>query len=442
MQDPHSLGHYHEARLTVAHPPLDLAVSLVLALAPTRYVLYEMRDCIRIALGAAWNLDIDQAGTVRCGGRRVEPRQTLADTLTAAVADVPVPEWRAYGRASFELAYLAQGLALPKAPGPLLRLSIPTSEIVIHDRDVLLRSLDERDLARLVDDVSHLDRRAELVPPSRPLQPGNLDHGHESFMAGVADAVSEMRARAYDKVILSRDVPIPSEVDLPLSYHAGRLRNTPARSFLLRDDDLEAYGFSPETLLELDGGRISTQPLAGTRALSGRPEEDTRLREDLLYDAKEIAEHAVSVRLAMQEMEPLCAPDTMGVSEFMAIKQRGSVQHLGSLVRGRLAGGLGPWHAFLRLFPAVTASGIPKIAALDSIRRHETSVRGLYSGCVFMTDGSGAMDAALVLRSVYRTGSRCWLQAGAGVVPLSSPEREFEETSEKLASVARHLRRR
>jgi anthranilate/para-aminobenzoate synthase component I len=123
----------------------------------------------------------------------------------------------------------------------------------------------------------------------------------------------------------------------------------------------------------------------------------------------------------------------------MAIRERGSVQHLASQVSGQLAPGRAEWDAFGAVFPAVTASGVPKIPAYESIRTYEPQARGLYAGSVMTVDQDGSMDAALVLRSVYRREGRTWLRAGAGIVSQSVPEREFEETCEKLDSVARFL---
>jgi anthranilate synthase component 1/salicylate synthetase len=135
----------------------------------------------------------------------------------------------------------------------------------------------------------------------------------------------------------------------------------------------------------------------------------------------------------------VCEPESITVEEFMAVRERGSVQHLASRVAGQLAEGRDAWDAFAATFPSVTASGVPKAAAYAGIRAHERRARGLYSGAVLTVDQNGAMDAALVLRAVYRQNGRTWLQAGAGIVDQSRPVREFEETCEKLDSVARFL---
>ena len=122
----------------------------------------------------------------------------------------------------------------------------------------------------------------------------------------------------------------------------------------------------------------------------------------------------------------------------MVIKQRGSVQHLGSRVTGRLSSSLDAWSAFNIVFPSITAAGIPKDVAVRAISRIESRPRELYSGSVFLLDGDGKdfFEATLCLRTVFQDTDKQWIQAGAGVISQSNPERELTETAEKLASIA------
>jgi anthranilate synthase component 1/salicylate synthetase len=259
------------------------------------------------------------------------------------------------------------------------------------------------------------------------------------YRDAVATALDELRGPGpLTKVILSRRVAVPVPLDLVATYVAGRRANTPARSFLLNLGGIGAAGFSPETVAEVTGDRqVVSRPLAGTRARTGAPDEDARLRADLLSDPKEVHEHAISVKLALEDLALVC--DDTCTTEYMTVAERGTVQHLASTVVGRLRPDRTPWQAFAALFPAVTATGIPKTPAYEVIRALEGRPRGLYAGAVLTYDVSGALDAALVLRSVFRQGDRCWLQAGAGIVRESQPAREHEETCEKLRSVAGYL---
>ncbi|WFG46196.1 salicylate synthase [Pseudonocardia alni] len=403
------------------------------------YVLYERGDDVFLAAGTAAELVLDPDGlTVSSpAGTRHEPLGTdpLAQ-VAAALAAVGGTGWQAFGWASFELAHLLHGGELPAGTGTLLHLLLPRHRAHLHAGGADVDTAD--------DAVARSWRDAILgAGPGAPRggPPVTVDESAraEAYRGSVAAAVAEIAEDRFRKVILSRTVPVTEPVDLPATYRYGRAHNTPARSFLLRLGGLEAAGFSPETVVEVAAdGTFSTQPLAGTRARSGEPGRDAELSDELRRDPKEIYEHAVSVQVAQDEVSQVSDPDAVVVEEFMRVVERGSVQHLASRVRGRLRPGATAWDALGRLFPAVTASGLPKAPACAAISRHE-GARGLYSGAVLTVDHTGALDAALVLRAIYRAQGRTWLRAGAGIVGASTPERELEETREKLRSVSRFL---
>ncbi|MEU1089617.1 salicylate synthase [Streptomyces sp. NPDC005892] len=412
---------YREVRLPLEEEPPDLMARLVATGLFSPYVVYESSTEWSLAGGALTSLRL--AGQEAADLSRVE--EWLART--------PVTGWRAYGWAAFELGPVLAGAA-PSGTDTLLHLIVPADEVRTDGTSVLIRSLDPERLDLLVRLVR--TGRSAAAPAERVQLPLE-DKGN--FRAAVAAALVELQDDGpLTKVILSRRVSVPDHVDLPATYAAGRRANTPARSFLLDLGGIRAVGFSPETVAEVTpGGRVTTRPLAGTRALTGTADEDARLRDDLLSDPKEIHEHAISVKLALEDLAAVC--DDTVVSEYMSVLRRGTVQHLASTVTGRLRDGHGPWRAFAALFPAVTATGIPKASAYPLIRALEGRPRGLYAGAVLACDADGTLDAALVLRSVYQQGDRCWLQAGAGIVRQSLPEREHEETCEKLRSIAQYL---
>ncbi|GLW90664.1 salicylate synthase [Actinokineospora globicatena] len=415
--------------------PVDplLAVAAVARLARPPFVVYERAGTWVLAAGARVRLRMDGTGiavTTPAGQRRVpltaQPLRQVAEVL----AEAGTEPWRAYGWAAFELARL---LHLGHADGPLLDLVVPAYELVIGPDGV-------REHGTAPEGVAEAMRAAASQswpgPAADLTDPDALD---EDYLTAVRATVRDIQAGDADKVILSRVVPVDGEIDFPATYVAGRRGNTPARSFLLDLGGLRATGFSPETVVEVDpAGRVSTRPLAGTRALVGDPDLDLATRRELLGDPKEIFEHAISVKLAQDELAAVCAPDSVRVEEFMTVRERGSVQHLASRVRGELADGRTAWDAFAALFPSITASGIPKAAAVSAIGRNEPR-RGLYSGAVLTVDSDGALDAALVLRTVFSAGGQTWLRAGAGVIALSTPEREWTETCEKLRSISRFL---
>ncbi|WP_235783756.1 salicylate synthase [Amycolatopsis orientalis] len=425
---------YAERRIPLAAD----AVTTLAALArdrPGAQVGYENRGTVSWAENAWATVELHDGGArLITEDRETEFAGKPLDVVGKALAAAGIADWRAYGWAAFELAHVLHDTA--SASGPLACLMIPRAEVRLDGASALVRAATESEVDELA------ERLAVAIAPETPADarvPADLDHDAAAYREMVAAAVGDIRAGKLDKVILSRVVPVEGDLDLAATYLAGRRGNDPARSYLLRLGGWEAAGFSPEIVARVTAdGRARTQPLAGTRALDGDALDVAR-RAELYRDAKEVFEHAISVRLAAAELDEVCAPDSVGVSEFMSVRERGSVQHLGSDVAGDLADGKTAWDALTALFPAVTASGIPKAAACEAIGRLEPGPRGLYSGAVLTADADGSLDAALVLRSVFRYEGRTWLRAGAGIVAQSTPDRELEETREKLRSVSRFL---
>ncbi|MFG3259813.1 salicylate synthase [Streptomyces sp. NPDC048172] len=410
-----------------------------------QYVVYEREGTWWYAGGVAASVTVEAgSATLRHGGTEVV-RAWRADPLSAVrelLAQLPMDRWRAYGWVAFEMAYALAGAA-PGEHGPLLHLVVPEAEVALTHGGAEIRCCPDAATEQALRTTLAQPRTDPRTGPHRAV-PVDLDPGHSglsAYRSAVSQAVSAIQEGQLRKVILSRTVPVGAEIDLPATYLAGRAANSPARSFLLRLRGTEAAGFSPETVVEVTPeGRVSTQPLAGTRALTGDADGDAARRAELLADAKEVYEHAISVQVAWDELTALCRAGSVRAEEFMTVRERGSVQHLASRITGELrTHGEGPWAALAAVFPAVTASGVPKSAAYETIRRLEPDPRGLYSGAVLTVGHDGAMDAALVLRTVFRSGGRTWLRAGAGIVGDSRPEREFEETCEKLRSVSRTL---
>ncbi|RPF20010.1 salicylate synthetase [Myceligenerans xiligouense] len=424
--------------LRAVGPAADDPVLAAAALAKTAtgdYVLIEGPDGIRFAeepvatvTATRAGISVDAAPSVLPDGPRHWEGFDLS-RLTEVFETVPIdgPNW--YGWCGF-----AAALPSTARDGEIL------VHAATHRREVHLSADRTTFLGLAPDDLVAATERFKQIEPEEavgPVTPVDVETGRGDYEATVKQALTRLAGTDLRKVIISRRVDLPFPVDVPRTYLAGRRRNTPARSFCLRTGELEAAGFPPETVVEVDSdGSVRAMPLAGTRALTGDPVRDAALRRELLVDPKEVYEHCVSVQSALDDLAAVCAPDDLEVREFLTVKRRGSVQHLGSVVRGRLAGGRTPWDAFKSAFPAVTASGIPRDLSLHAIVDLEASPRDLYSGAVFAQREDGSLDAALVLRSVYSSGGRAWIRAGAGIVPQSKPRREFIETCEKLASVS------
>jgi salicylate synthetase len=220
------------------------------------------------------------------------------------------------------------------------------------------------------------------------------------------------------------------------TYLQARPEQTPSRSYLVKFMEREVMGFSPELIVAVKDQIVSTEPVAGTRALKTSDSDNAVLRKDLQSDPKEIVEHAISVREAFREMEEFS--ENVSVDEFMSTLERGSVQHIASEVTGTLKNDKDAWDAFDVLFPSITASGIPKTNSIKAILRIEEQSRGLYSGAILMLSEQ-EFEASLVLRSAFQEPGKSWIQAGCGMVGLSTPEREFTETIEKFAGIAPYV---
>lgn len=429
---------YHSATVRTAVEPLVAATGLAASGLFATYVVYEAPDAWSVAGGVAAEVVL-KPDTVRCTKGDVSVERPWRGDPLAQVREfldsLELADWRAYGWSAFELAYAVAGRSVDG--DVLLHLIVPRTEVRLSGSQAFVRGLDPQEIALVEKILAGL----EPVPDAR-VRPVDVDieAGADAYRASVASVVDRIHAGELQKAVVSRIVPVTADIDLPASYLAGRRANTPARSYLLNMGDLQALGFSPETVVEVGcDGTVASQPLAGTRALTGDADEDRRLREHLLADPKELHEHAISVKVAVDELAGPCEPETVVVQEYMVIKERGSVQHLASKVVGRMSRDAGPWDAFAAVFPAVTASGVPKCAAYDVITAVEPRQRGPYAGTVMTVGQDGSMDAALALRSVFRRNGESWLQAGAGIVEQSVPERELEETREKLRCVADSL---
>lgn len=362
-------------------------------------------------------------------GRR--PMRTLGDAVTTTLAGQ-----RAFGYLTFELAHLVHGSdALGGVKGLLAHLFVPKIAVAWSADMVVVTGADRARVDTVVGILQH-------AAPARAHETTDLAltsaGGRDAYESAVREVIGAIRRHMLRKAIISRRIDVPFTVNLVRTYAAGLQKNTPARSFLFRLGGRRCAGFSPEMVAEVGtDGSVSTQPLAGTRPLLHRADADRRLREELEWDVKECYEHVISARLAGDELRGVCAPETVAIHDLLAVCERGTVQHLASRVAGRLEPGRDAWDAIEALFPSVTASGIPKRPALRMIASLEGDRRDLYAGAVCVVEPTGALEAALTLRSVYQDeDGATWLRAGAGIVADSDPATEYDETTSKLSSVS------
>ena len=260
---------------------------------------------------------------------------------------------------------------------------------------------------------------------------------HESYLAAARRAKEYIAAGDIFQVVLSQRFSrsvTASPVDL---YRAQRATNPSPYMFLLHypqvpgAGDLALVGSSPEVMVRLEGSRITLRPIAGTRPRGATREEDARLERELLADAKERAEHLMLVDLGRNDVGRVAKIGTVKVDDFQSIERYSHVLHLVSNVTAELAHGKTAFDLLRATFPAGTVSGAPKIRAMEIIDELEPDLRGPYAGAVGYFDLSGNSDTAITLRTILVNRGRAYVQAGAGIVADSDPEREWEECRAK-----------
>ncbi|OJJ42125.1 hypothetical protein ASPZODRAFT_147751 [Penicilliopsis zonata CBS 506.65] len=437
-------SHAMSITFTCQADALDIVVSVLARHKTDDYYAYERGEKWYMGLGNQASLVVDSEArnmTIDTESGRISrpiDGSSVSDIVRKFISENVKVGYKIFGQAGFNYAAHIRGQAFRPGNWPLLALLIPRIDILIHQHSVTVKGIDGEEVKALYQSI-RLDTSGPcLVCPQDGFAIDTRDVKGE-YSARVEKALSDISQGLYTKVIPSRALEIKHKINMPATLLAGRRFNTPARTFSLNHGGFQATGFSPELVMSLDNGRVVTEPLAGTRSLKGTKKEVRKLRDELLNDPKEILEHVLSVKEATTELQKLCLPDTIMVEDLMSIRSRGSVQHLGSRVAGTLSPGKDMWDAFEVLFPSITASGIPKHAAIEAIERLEDSPRELYSGAVFMIEDPKSFEAALVLRTVFQDQNRTWIQAGAGVIAQSNPQRELTETCEKLASIAPYV---
>jgi anthranilate synthase component 1 len=209
--------------------------------------------------------------------------------------------------------------------------------------------------------------------------------------------------------------------------------------FFVRMAGLSVVGSSPEMLVRVEGGRVETHPIAGTRPRGRNDEEDMRLGEELKRNEKERAEHVMLVDLGRNDIGRVSQFGSVRVPQFMGLEKFSHVMHLTSVVEGRLADDCDRLDALVSCFPAGTVSGAPKVRAMQIIRDLEPSGRGLYAGAVGYLDFAGNLDFCIAIRTILMSAGKAYVQAGAGIVIDSNPTAEFEETRDKAKALLRAL---
>ncbi len=298
---------------------------------------------------------------------------------------------------------------------------------------------------RAVAEIEAMVRRVRgplIYPAPRPsTKPTELkpEISRERFHQMVQKAKEYIQAGDIIQVVLSQRFSGENHLRPFDLYRALRKINPSPYLFYLRLGDETLIGSSPEILVRLEEGQIEVRPIAGTRPRGQTETEDVALAEDLLHDPKERAEHLMLVDLGRNDVGRVATYGSVNVYELMVIERYSHVMHLVSGVRGELAPGQDMFDVLQAAFPAGTVSGAPKIRAMEIIEELEHARRGPYAGAVGYFGFSGNMDFCITIRTLFQKGTKLYLQAGAGIVADSDPEREYQETLNKARGMMKAI---
>jgi anthranilate synthase component 1 len=275
---------------------------------------------------------------------------------------------------------------------------------------------------------------------SHPTQEGwRSNFSKESYEAAVRKAQEYIKAGDIFQVVLSQRLEADTRARSFDIYRTLRVVNPSPFMFYLRAGALRLIGSSPEIMVRVEGDLATIRPLAGTRRRGSDAAEDQRLADELLADPKERAEHIMLVDLGRNDVGRVAQPGTVQLSDLMVVERYSHVMHITSNVSGRLRKGTTAFDALWACVPAGTVSGAPKVRAMQIIDELEPHRRGPYAGAVGYADFGGNMDTCIALRTLVMLGQTVYLQAGAGIVYDSEPEKEYEETLSKAMGLLRAI---
>ena len=375
--------------------------------------------------------------------------RSVAAEATAPVRGIPRFHGGAVGYLGYETARHFERLTLAQgAPPPMPESAFLRAEdlavfdhvtrrlklLTIHrpereDYDAAVGRIDEMEKRLASDQVGSFPKGTDGTRWESNVTPGQ-------FHAMVDAAKEHILAGDAFQIVVSQRFRKPLEASPFDVYRCLRAINpSPYMFFLCLGGDRHVVGTSPEKLVQVEGRRVETRPLAGTRRRGADPAEDERLEKELLSDLKERAEHVMLVDLGRNDVGRVARPGTVSVDRLMEIERYSHVMHISSTVSGQLRDGCTSLDALRAAFPAGTVSGAPKIRAMEVIAELEPDQRGVYAGSLGYVSFGGNLDMAITLRTVVVADGVAYVQAGAGVVADSRPEREFEETLEKAGAL-------
>lgn len=255
------------------------------------------------------------------------------------------------------------------------------------------------------------------------------------YAAGIEKCLEYIAAGDIFQVVVSQRLEAPLATHPFSIYRALRTINPSPYMFYLDLADEIATGASPEVMVKVEDGKVTVRPIAGTIRRGATPQEDEALVARMLADPKEQAEHIMLVDLGRNDVGRVADIGSVCVEERMVVERYSHVNHIVSLVTGRLRKGMDCLDAFRATFPAGTLSGAPKVRAMEVIEEVEKTRRGLYGGAVGYIDFFGNLDTCIAIRTIFVKGGKTYVQVGAGIVADSNPAREQTECQEKAGAM-------
>ena len=296
-----------------------------------------------------------------------------------------------------------------------------------------------------VEETERIEKLLLETPPSKAAsKPPAEEASSAQFQSSWPRAKFEHAVRAIKEqiaagecyqAVLSQKFRKRVAADPVAIYRALRATNPSPYMYLLRLNNESIIGASPEMLVRCRGQRLDYRPIAGTRRRGATEAEDWLLGEEMRTDEKEVAEHMMLVDLGRNDLGRVADYGSVEVGELMSVERYSHVQHMVTSLRARLRDGLDRFDALASCFPAGTVTGAPKVRAMEIIRELEPEGRGVYAGAIGYMDYAGNLDSCIAIRTIVIKDGEATVQAGAGIVSDSVPEREYEETVSKARAL-------
>ncbi|MDP8889040.1 MAG: chorismate-binding protein [Thermoproteota archaeon] len=291
-----------------------------------------------------------------------------------------------------------------------------------------------------LDQIEHKMVRVKSKPARFSYSTPKRNMTRKDFVKMVRKAKRYIYDGHIFQVVLAKSMKFKVKGNLIGLYAKLREVNPSPYMYMLKMSDRCIIGSSPEMLIRITKDHIETFPIAGTRQILQDEKKNEKLRQELLEDEKEIAEHTMLVDLARNDIGRVCEFGTVKVKEFMTVKRFSHVQHIVSHVVGKLHKNFDSYNSVKAVFPAGTVSGAPKVRAMQIIDELEPSFRGPYAGAVGYFSFNGSCDFAIAIRSLFVNGSKAFVQSGAGIVIDSDPVLEWAETEHKASAILSALK--